>query len=67
MVALEPHSRVELIADTANWSAGTVGTVVDSYSGGVTIEVVDDDGYTLGLFDAPIANVRAVKRTRQPA
>jgi hypothetical protein len=55
--------RVELTSGTEEWPAGTTGTVVDEFDGGVMVELVGPDGATLALLDLPLAGVRPVGHT----
>jgi hypothetical protein len=67
MERIHPHVRVELVSGTDQWPSGTVGTVVDEFDGGVTVELVAPDGSTLALLDLPLSEVRAVERQAVPA
>ncbi len=51
---------IELIAPVDTWVVGTTGTVVDDHGTSGMIEVCDDEGRTLGLFEAPYSAVKIV-------
>ncbi len=62
MTHLPVSSSVSLAEDfeaERHWSAGTVATIVDTYGdAGAAVEIVDDEGYTLDVFDVPWAILR---------
>lgn len=60
-----PHDIVELIYGTDEWPAGTSGTVVDEFDGGVMVELVGPDGSTLALLDLPVSAVRVAERASE--
>lgn len=59
------HEIVELVSGTENWPAGTSGTVVDEFDGGVMVELVGPDGSTLDLLDLQLSEVEPVARTSE--
>lgn len=52
---------VELVEPFGKWPAGTAGTVVDEFPGGVAVELVGPAGETLDLFELPVTAVRLVE------
>jgi Domain of unknown function (DUF4926) len=65
MADLHLHDRVELTTGTEYWPAGTAGTIVDEFAGGVMVELVAPDGATLDLLDVPVSEVRSLERTAE--
>ncbi len=51
---------IELTAEVDGRPAGTIGTVVDDHGDSGLIEVSDDRGRTLDLFEAPYDATRVV-------
>lgn len=51
---------VELDRSFGDWPAGSTGTVVDDFDGGVVVEMVAPSGRTLDLLDVPIDAVHVV-------
>ena len=49
---------VELTRSIGRWPAGTIGTIVDEFPGGVVIEMVGPAGETLDMLDVPVEHVR---------
>ncbi len=58
---LHPHDVVELDSDIGAWPAGTIGTVVDDFPGGVVVELVGPSGATLDMLDLPVVAVHRVE------
>ncbi len=51
---------VEFIAPVDAWAVGTTGTIVDDHGASGMIEVSDDEGRALALFEAPYSAVKVV-------
>ncbi len=52
---------VEVAADTSEgFVSGARGTVVAVHDGSCTVEFLDPDGYTIGLFEFRTANLERV-------
>ncbi|HXN38087.1 MAG TPA: hypothetical protein VN892_08615 [Solirubrobacteraceae bacterium] len=49
---------VELTAATGGWPAGTTGTLVETFPGEGFVEIVGDDGRTLGIVTVPYSALR---------
>lgn len=64
MAEFRPHDIVELARDVGRWPAGTVGAIVDEFSGGVVVEIVGPAGETLDLLELPTSHLRAADARR---
>lgn len=51
---------IELIAPVDVWVVGTTGTIVENHGTSGMIEVSDDRGRALGVFEAPYSVVKVV-------
>jgi hypothetical protein len=59
-------SPVELKRDVGRWSAGSIGTIVEAYSGEALVEFSDDDGRTLDLVVVPYDDLAILPPAEQP-
>lgn len=57
---------VVLLDDHDGWSAGTEGTIVETYDEGALVEMADDEGRTLALLSVPYSDI-ALARDPQAA
>jgi hypothetical protein len=61
MAAPQLHDVVELDRNVDRWPPGTTGTVIDSFPGGVVVELVAPSGATLDILDLPLEDVHRVE------
>jgi hypothetical protein len=60
--AIGEHDVVELRDDISEWAAGTSGTVVSDHGDSKLIEISDDRGVMLDLFEVAESRLRLVAK-----
>jgi hypothetical protein len=61
-IRIDENDYVELTDAVGAWPAGTRGTAVSDHGSSKLIEVSDDRGQMLDLFEVPEAKLRLVKK-----